>query len=686
MISAFLLVLVCPSAAYSLQQQQGVTPIQKVVQMMQDMLAKGKQEKHEESVAFTTYTEWCKNTMDFKQKAIADGDAAITTLSADIQKAESDATVLGKKIAELNSEVDAWEADLSKATELRKGERADYQATHNDYSESVDALDRAIVILKRKSADTTQLMQKDKAFLQKVAQLNRIPAAARRTITSFLATDQEIMQDPLSVSAPQANAYEFQSGGVVEMFEKLKDKFQDERNTLEKDELNAKHAFTMQAQELHDQMDAAKKEISMKEKAKAGREQDAAEAKGDLADTTATKEEDTTYLNALVAQCDQKSKDYENRQTLRSEELEAITKAIEIIQSPSVSGAGETYLPQLIQKSASTKHAFSLLRSDAVRPIQKNVAVFLADRARTLESRVLSAVATKVRDGPFDKVKKMVKDLIVRLMEEATQESEHKGWCDTELGTNKQTREDKSEDVDMLVAKKDQLTADIAKLSDQIAGISDDIAEIDAAVAEATKVRGEEKAKNTQTVADAQEAQTAVAAAIEVLSQFYAKAAEATSLVQVNHKSKQSPDLDAPATFDKPYNGMGGENGGVQGMLEVIQSDFARLEAETRASESEGSDQFQKFSDESAKDKAVKSTDMDHKEKTKTEKESDLNDCTKDLAATQNELDAALAYYDKLKPACVDAGLSYEERVKQREEEIQSLKEALRILEGEDIA
>merc|ERR1719389_279133 len=158
----------------------------------------------------------------------------------------------------------------------------------------------------------------------------------------------------------------------------------------------------------------------------------------------------------------------------------------------------------------------------------------------------------------------MIKDLIVRLMEEATQESEHKGWCDTELGTNKQTREDKSEDVDMLVAKKDQLTADIAKLSD----------EIDAAVAEATKVRGEEKAKNTQTIADAQEAQTAVASAIEVLNAFYAKAADATSLVQ------QTPDLDAPATFDKPYTGMQSENGGVMGMLEVIQSDFARLEAE----------------------------------------------------------------------------------------------------------
>merc|ERR1719171_1165040 len=141
-------------------------------------------------------------------------------------------------------------------------------------------------------------------------------------------------------------------------------------------------------------------------------------------------------------------------------------------------------------------------------------------------------------------------------------------------------------------------------LSDQIAGISDDIAEIDAAVAEATKVRGEEKAKNTQTIADAQEAQTAVAAAIEVLSQFYAKAAEATSLVQVNHKSKQSPDLDAPATFDKPYKGMGGENGGVMGMLEVIQSDFARLEAETKSSESEAAKEYAEFMDDSRVDKA----------------------------------------------------------------------------------
>ena len=32
-----------------------------------------------------------------------------------------------------------------------------------------------------------------------------------------------------------------------------------------------------------------------------------------------------------------------------------------------------------------------------------------------------------------------------------------------------------------------------------------------------------------------------------------------------------------------------------------------------------------------------------------------------DLEGTQKELDAALAYFDKLKPSCVDSGVSYED-------------------------
>merc|ERR1719214_392086 len=271
----------------------------------------------------------------------------------------------------------------------------------------------------------------------------------------------------------------------------------------------------------------------------------------------------------------------------------------------------------------------------------------------------------------------MIKDLIVRLMEEANEEAEHKGWCDTELSTNEQTRKEKTAAVETLHAEIDELSASIAKLTQEITDLTAEIAELDKAVAEATEIREKEKAENTQTIKDAQEAQTAVSQAVTVLKEFYEKAGEATALIQ----SKQEPEI-----FDEPYKGMQSENGGVLGMLEVIASDFARLETDTKAAEAEAQDAFDKFSSESAVNRAANAKDVEHKTTKKTNQESALTAKKADLEGTQKELDAALAYYDKLKPSCVDAGVSYEDRVARRKEEIESLQEALRILNGEDIA
>merc|ERR1719168_487028 len=115
----------------------------------------------------------------------------------------------------------------------------------------------------------------------------------------------------------------------------------------------------------------------------------------------------------------------------------------------------------------------------------------------------------------------MIKDLIVKLMEEANEEAEHKGWCDTELSTNEQTRKEKTEAVESLHAEIDQLEASTAKLTEDITELSDAVAKLDKAMAEATELRQKEKEKNAQTVDDAQGAQTAVAQALTVLKDFY---------------------------------------------------------------------------------------------------------------------------------------------------------------------
>jgi chromosome segregation ATPase len=294
----------------------------------------------------------------------------------------------------------------------------------------------------------------------------------------------------------------------------------------------------------------------------------------------------------------------------------------------------------------------------------------------------LSLVATKVADDPFTKVKKMIKDMITKLMEEANEEAEHKGWCDTELSTNQQTRDTKSEETDKLNAEIENLSATIAKLTEELAELSEGVASVDKAVADATADREAEQAKNTATVADAKAAEEATSRAVAVLKEYYATAAEATVLVQ----SSKGPAEDAPETFDKPYQGNQDAAGGVLGMLEVITSDFARLESETTAEEAQAADEYDRFAADSATNKAVKETDIKHLTSKKQETESSLSEARKDLAATQQELNAAMDYYEKLKPSCVDTGISYEDRVARRKEEIESLQEALKILTGDEIA
>merc|ERR1719399_788121 len=411
--------------------------------------------------------------------------------------------------------------------------------------------------------------------------------------------------DPAATyTAPEANAYEFQSGGIVDMLEKLKKQFKDQKLKLEEDELNAKYAYESIMQELTDNIENAEAEIARRSKVKAEREQDKADAEKDLAQTTADRDEDQKYLDDLTDLCTQKRADFAKRQELRQGELDAIDKAIEIISSASVAGAAEKHLPQLLQSSAIS---LAQLRSKEQNPLQERVASFLASRADVLKSKLLSLVAQKVADDPFKKVKKMIKDLIYKLQEEAREEAEHKGWCDTELTTNKQTRDKKSTDVESLKAEIEELTAEIAKLGTDISNLQAAVKELDEAMAKATEDRAASKEKNEATIKEAKEAQEAVAQAIVVLKDFYAKSADATAMIQ---QKKQTPGEDAPESFEGPYKGMMVEGGSVVDFLEVIESDFARLESETNTDEEMEQEEYEKFIFESKKDKALKENEI----------------------------------------------------------------------------
>merc|ERR1712138_80197 len=135
---------------------------------MNGMLEKGKKEKHDEQVQFAAYKQFCDATANER----------IEVLKADIQKYTASAAKLTKEIAELDEDISIWNSDIKAATSVREIEKADYDATHKDYSESVDAIQRAVAVLKKQSHD-----RKQKASLAQVSalkSLSLIPPSAKK--------------------------------------------------------------------------------------------------------------------------------------------------------------------------------------------------------------------------------------------------------------------------------------------------------------------------------------------------------------------------------------------------------------------------------------------------------------------------------------------------------------------------
>jgi len=641
--------------------QTSVTPIQKVIDLMKSLLTKCKSEKHDEEVEFASYKQFCDDATVEKKRSTEKAVDKIDVLKAIMQKATSEADRLTKEIAAHEEDIDVWTGDTEAATTVRNIEKADYDKMHKDYGESIDALQRAISVLEKDSAGASSLVQ-----LKTMRERVGMPERARREMQAFLEEGADTEERDTT------DAYAYAPRAVIEMLEKLLDKFQSERTTLEKEEMSANHAYEMLMQDLTEETGEARQERDLKSEAKAKQLQLKAERAGDLTDLVATKNADTTYLADLVATCEQKADDFAAKQALREEEIDAIGKALEIISSTAVSGNAEKHLPSLFQ---GVQVSLVQVRSQTDHNEQQQAASYLRRQAMQLGSRVLSSLALRVDADPFQKVKRLIQDLIFRLQEEATGEAEQKGWCDAELATNRQTRAEKTQAVETLTAEIDQLEASIAKLSEDIAALSKAVAGVNVAMKTATSLRQQEKEKHVQAIANAQEAQTAVAQALTVLQEFYSKAGDATAFVQ-----RQS------ATLGSPYKGMQSESSGIIGMLEVVQSDFARVESETKGAETSAQKEYDIFMTDSQVDKASKEKDIEHKMSKKQDALQALTEKEEDIEGTQKELHAALSYFDKLKPSCVDSGVSYDDRVARRKEELESLMQALRILNGEDIA
>lgn len=627
----------------------GVTPIQQVINMLTEMKKKGEVADATEKKMFAEYTEWTSDQSTNLEQEITWSKAQIDKLTGFIEKADNDVFTLGEEIKALDDEVATMENDRKAAAALRESENGAFLLEEQDYAESVDAIDRAITKLSAQNYDRPQQLLQ----IQKMAGKSH---GMRRVLAALL----EIQSH--DDGAPEVAAYESQSGGLIEMLKGLSKKFREELADLQREEANRAHAFEMQNMHLTDLITVSTQDREEKAALKAKQTAASAEAKGNVVSTKSDLAADQKLLSDTKVTFEEKKATFDGNQKVRAGELEAIVKAIEIMSSPDVSG--------LVQVAPVVSKAPSFLqkKSQSMKVVvQSRASDMLKMRAEKLSSKLLASVAADVAANPFAKVIDMIESLIAKLKEEAAAEGAHKAWCDEELKKNKLKRNRKGAAVDRLSAEINEMQTSIQDMATAIKTLSAEQAELTTAMAESTEIRNKEKSENAATISDSQAGADAVKRAIVVLREFYSS----QSFLQTH---KQAPEMAA-------YKGMGSASGGVVGMMEVIQSDFTRIAAETKAEEGQNQREYDAFMKDGEFTKKHK---HDLEFKTNLEKdqaEFKLEGMKKDLVGNSVELDKANDYYENLKPNCLEVHVSFEERAAQREAEIAALKDAYKMLD-----
>jgi hypothetical protein len=655
-----------------------VSPIQKVVELLDECKAKVQKDLDAEAKAMEEYTTFCDDELKDKAYAIETAGRSIADLSATAEDATATGATLEDEIATLGTTIAAKNKELYDASEVRKGQNADFQAAEKELVTSVDQLGRAASVLKRGMSFAQggghKGMKGMKAAvdaLKTVVEAAWLDVGSQRKLKSFLqatAQAKEDADDDLSFSQPQAKmvAYESSSGGIVKTVEEMQGKAEDTLSALRKKEMSDGHGFEMLKSALEDEISHGNDKLSTATSGKAAAAQSLEEANAKKVETVKSKAADEEYAGTLKTECETKASEWEERQKSATGEMGAIDKAKEILVG-GVKAFVQTKSSLKTQKWSPDDDD----EDDSKAAAREKVVAVLKGVAAKTKSFAFAQLASMAQSDPFVKIRGLIEDMIAKLLKEAQEEATQKAFCDEEMGKSKKSQDEKTMTLDKLKARIDGASSTIAELTEAIKTLESEVAEIDKAQAEATAIRTTENQDYMVASKDFKDSAEAVAKAIEVLKNFYEGSFLQVSS-KISNKAKQ-PEFGG-AKSDIAHT--------IISVLEMSEEDFTTLLAETEASEDAAAKAYATLTDENKVSKAAKQAEAKGKASEVKSLTVQLEHSKEDSASVSAELDAVLSYIDKLKPQCVEKAMSYAEKKAAREAEIEGLKEALGILTG----
>lgn len=653
-----------------------LSPMEKVMDMLDDLRMKVVNEEKEAYILYSQYTALCDKKFQAQSFLIMGDEREMDELRATLNNELAIIARMTGEVAELTSRIAVKTRELKEARIQRKVDFELYTKEINELSEAIRMLKEAIRILE--SGKGASLLQTNSTMtvaqtLDSLVQASAISSANAQRLNALVQAnedtkDQDDDDDDYAekLGAPSA-AYKSQSGGVIDVLSNTLDKAEKQEDDTRKRETESSNNFALLEKSLTHDLTSDKDRLS--------------EIRGESGDAVEGKEQAQGEMIAVKdmlsvtmktrkmtdQECNESAIAFTAESKLREEEVVVLTKAIKAISDAtgavtshqfnfSDKAAASSFLQQKsTQGSAASTEMDSYFR--AVRLVRDMGNADNSNYLKILAMRMSNAVKHTSSGDPFAKVKDLIHSMIYKLEEEAAGEADEHAFCEENMAKAEKAVLDRQAEVMKVQARFDAAEAAWMKCKRELQEISKSTSLNTNIHQKETQIRSRESEIFAKQKAEAIAAIAGVQKAQEILREYY------------GDESRDTSETDASHT--------------IINLLSIIETDLDKSLANLEASEEMAKKDYEKSEDEVVLAEAAYKKDRQHKEKELIALEAKMKEIEQDLESAKALLEEAYEYYDKIKERCHLASDQFEQRIDKMKKELAGLKDALKILRNE---
>jgi len=245
------------------------------------------------------------------------------------------------------------------------------------------------------------------------------------------------------------------------------------------------------------------------------------QSKADLENTKTALTEDTEMLSSLKTSCATKTKEYEERSKTRTQEIQAISETVKILNDDDALELFKKTLPGPAEPAVFLQVSMRAKSKAKVRQARSFLKNMMYQDPRHSGNYRMMLSQMKNRKGGFEKILGMIDNMVEILGKEQEDDDSQKEFCIAEVDKTEdeiKLLEGNVADVDSIIAEKADA---IQGISQEIAAVKNGIKELDKSVAAVTEQRKSEHAEFMEVSAANQAAVELLDMAKKRLAKFY---------------------------------------------------------------------------------------------------------------------------------------------------------------------